>query len=136
MKKMYMLGLVVAIFIVLVVIGASAPSEIEEPTLPSYEVVKQEDVSFGNTVRISVSVVASPDLSDEELLRVSKNVVDKITSEQDVNAIGIFFSENEADVGNIAALASVDWAPFGDWSRANEVETGNYSNHEYNIVFS
>jgi len=121
---------------VLVITGPSILNEKEVPTILSYEVVKQEDVSFENTVRFILSVVVSRDLSDEELLRVSTEVVDRMTSEHDVNAIGIRFYENEAYVGNVMALASVDWAPLGNWNRANEVETGDYSNHWYNIVFS
>jgi len=47
-----------------------------------------------------------------------------------VNAIMIFMYHSGADYWGLASIA-IEWAPYGDWGKASEVSTGDYSQHQY-----
>jgi len=109
-------------------------SNIQEPKpsqtiipLPDYKVISQSDISFGKVIRIEVNAVASKDLSKSELQRISEDIIEEITSQQEINAIAISFWEHEDAMGAKPAFATVNWAPYGDWSKAMDIQTGDYS---------
>lgn len=111
----------------------ASPSPTAEP--PEYAVANQEDISYSNVVRIRVDIVietAADDLTDDDLRRLGEAEVDRITSEQDVNAIAVFLYNDAADVGWTADV-SIEWAPNGEWDQAESVETGDYHSHEFAI---
>ena len=96
----------------------------------SYTIVEVEDASFAATVRKSVRVAVDEGLTKEQIEWVAKDVVKQVTGLQPVNAIMIFMYHRGVDYYVLAGLA-VDWAPYGEWARAGEVRTGDYSKHEY-----
>lgn len=107
-------------------------------SVPAFHIEDLRDVSFANCVRIvaDVLVLEKKALTDEQLIEIARRVVDKITSTKRVNAIGVFFWYSVDAIGKQAAAASVDWAPYGKWKKANTVPTGNYSKHSFTVNFN
>ena len=97
--------------------------------LPDYSIVSEEDVSFANVKRLTFRVVVPADTSADEMLTVAEEIVGEKKSEK-VNAIGFFFYYEGEDTQSVAS-ATVDWAPDGDWSKADTVKAGDYSKHEF-----
>ena len=130
MKKKAIAGLVAIIAIVAVAIFAGCIEE-EKTAIPTYKIAEQKDVSYLNVVRLDIRVVVPSDITKQGVKDVAGDVVNKITKSQDVNAIGVLMYDRIEDVDGIYTVANVDWAPYGDWGRANEVETGDYSKHQF-----
>lgn len=104
---------------------------------PDYEVPESKDLSTGTAIRVRFDVVPEKEvkeLSREEFISISRHLVRRATSEYEVNAITIFFWPGPFVIGQVQAYANVDWAPYGEWDRAGEVETGDYSTHEYKLI--
>lgn len=113
--------------------GSSSEGEAEAP---SYQIDSEGDISYAGVVRLEFNVVTEnhpDDLTDEELLALAEEVVNEATNEQAVNAIVIHIWDDPNGVGSTGNDAKVEWAPYGEWEDAGEVETGDYSEHEYVI---
>jgi len=90
-----------------------------------------------------VSVIAdvvplrSGAMTDEEMLKLANHVVEDIVLEREVNAICLFFwaSQNSRDQREYTR-GCVDWGPGGDFDNAENVETGDYSQNSYRVVFN
>jgi|AntAceMinimDraft_16_1070373.scaffolds.fasta_scaffold63749_2 hypothetical protein len=110
----------------------------ESVVVPPFQLNGTRDVSFVNCVRIVANVVVQKTgpLTDRQLIEIAGQIVDDITKSKSVNAIGVFFWYSESTVGQQAAVASVDWAPSGQWDKADTVSTGSYSRHSYRVDFN
>lgn len=113
---------------------APEPEPAPAPEEVSYNIVEQEDLSFSTTVRIGVRLTMNADVTQQEIEWITQDVVSNITKQQDVNAISIFMYYSGDDYFGVARVA-VDWAPYGDWSRAADVTTGNYQYHQYSYNY-
>jgi len=115
---------------------SAAPQE--SVAVPPFQLNGTRDVSFANCVRIVANVVLQKTgpLTDRQLIEIAGEIVDDITKSKSVNAIGVFFWYSESTVGQQAAAASVDWAPSGQWDKADTVSTGSYSRHSYRVDFN
>jgi len=103
-----------------------------------YRIHGTRDVSMANCVRIvaDIALGTSQHLDNAQLIDIAGQVVQTITATTSVNAIGVFFWKPGSNIGAESAAASVDWAPFGQWDRACDVSTGDYTKHTYQVVFS
>ncbi len=110
--------------------------ETTEPTAApvTYEIADREDVSFGATVRIVYRVTVSGPLSEANLSAISEEIIDDEISSQDVNAIGFFFYLPGTDTNSFYTAGVADWAPDGDWAKADTVQAGDYSSHELGAI--
>ena len=97
-----------------------------------HSIFSTEDTSSGRYVRLSLRVVVPQDITEEGVKSVAKNIVRQITASRDVNAIYIYFYYKPVDLYKYH-IAQVVWAPYGDWSKAGDVKTGDYSKHQYNV---
>ncbi len=99
-----------------------------------FEIVQREDVSFGATVRIVYRVTVSAPISEADLSAISEHIIETETSSQDVNAIGFLFFLAGTDTNSVYTAGKADWAPDGDWARADTVQAGDYSSHELGAI--
>lgn len=107
----------------------SPPREAAPPT-PVWSTLEPKDVSFGNTARIILNVAVENDLAEAEALAVAREVVGR--QSESYNAIAVHIWTRPAwEQGGGADVARVDYAPGGDWTKADTVATGNYSSHQY-----
>ena len=109
----------------------NAETKVIEP-LPEYDVVDTKDLSFSNCVRKQVTVRTAYRLSEVEVTKVAQSVVSRVTCEHKVNAVSILMYDTPHTTGPYT-LASVDWAPGGDWAQARTVNTGDYSRHGFTV---
>ncbi len=101
--------------------------------LPSYYLDDIRDVSAGECVRLIADVVleGSGALTDGQLIEIARQTVSDIVSSKAVNAITVAFWRPETIVDKKTPAASVDWAPAGEWDKAETVASGEYSTHSY-----
>jgi len=107
--------------------GGSTPTH---ETLPTYETLQREDVSFGSVVRVVYRVGVSGPLSEGDLRRIAEEIIDEEKGRNKVNAVGFFFYLPGTDPMGTYTAGKADWAPDGDWSKADTVTTGDYSKHK------
>ena len=95
--------------------------------------------SGNDCVKVIADVVPwqSGAMTDEEMLEIANHIIGSIVLEREVNAICLFFwaSENSRERGEYAR-GCVDWGPSGEFYKAENVETGDYSQHSYRVVFN
>jgi len=108
---------------------------VEEKKVPKYEIVEEEDISYSAIKRLRFRVVVSKNITKEEVGLIAKDIVRKTIDTQDVNAISVAMYDKEEDAQGGYTVAMVEWVPGGDWGKAGDVETGDYSTHEYNINY-
>jgi hypothetical protein len=105
------------------------PTNTPAPSV-TYNIAQRQDVSFGTTVRIVYRVGVSGSLTDRELRRIAKEIIDDETGRQDVSAIRFFFYLPGTDTTNGYTAGTAVWAPNGDWASADTVQAGHYSKHQ------
>ncbi|MEE9277735.1 MAG: DUF3105 domain-containing protein [Dehalococcoidia bacterium] len=112
--------------------AADAPAPTAEPV--TYEIADREDISFSTVVRILYRVRVSEPLTEDDLRRISQEIIDGETSQQDVNAIALFFYLPGTDTTSVYTAGTADWAPDGVWASANTVQSGDYSRHKLGAI--
>lgn len=100
--------------------------------LPSYTILEEEDISFGTTVRISLRIVVGEGTSKAQLGALGDALAEQYRESHEYHAFNIFFYHFPQLSQDYASLGSWDDSPYGDWSRANEVDRGDYSSHRPN----
>jgi len=102
-------------------------------SLPSYRLDDIRDVSAGECVKLIADVVLEDPgaLTDDQLIEIARQTVNDIVSSKAVNAITVAFWRPETIADKKTPAASVDWAPDGEWDKAETVALGNYSSHSY-----
>ena len=127
----------------------SEPSPTEEPTeapeaptqepttevIPPYRIVETKDVSFGNTVRLVVRAVADFPITKDQAQAIMDEIIEQTSSETPLNALTVFLYDYEELADSTFTLAKADFAPDGEWRRADEVEAGDYDRHETAYIF-
>lgn len=107
----------------------SVDEEVENDTeiiLPSYDVVEIEDLAFSNVKRYNWNVVVHDEVTEDELILLSEQIVQEAKEVSDFNALSIMYYDYEEYIGFGYTLGSVDFAPGGDWGKADTVSTGDY----------
>lgn len=94
---------------------------------PVYEVFEFQDVSFPGAVRYVAHVVTEPGLSSDELASLAELVAEEIRAETPYQALSVGFYDYPEYLGFGFVMGRVEFAPFGDWGRADEVDLGDYS---------
>ncbi len=98
----------------------------------SYTIEEVEDISFSECERRKVTLRTTRRLTETEVKALAETIVNQIIEDDNVNAIVIFMYDTEHTSGPYT-LASVDWVPYGEWVKAKDVKTGDYSKHMYKI---
>jgi len=134
-KMKYLVLLVVIVVLVINLISFllkddKSSTNIKSTSIPDYQIVQIEDVSFGNTKRYSVNVITKT-LDYEAIKQVGIAVVEKYKQEKSFNAISVFINDHVEFVGHGYSLGRVIYAPNGEWGKAMEVNTGEYSKMQY-----
>lgn len=133
-----MLIIVGAFLVAILLVSGACASTVTNTTSGieevSYSIVEQEDLSFSTAIRINVRLTMNADVTQQEIEWIAQDVVSNVTKQQDVNAISICMYYSGDDCFGVARVV-VDWAPYGDWSRAIDVTTGDYQYHQYNYNY-
>jgi len=105
----------------------------------TWTIVHKDDLGMGaemgypeKIARLGYHIKLEPN-NETPLLEIAKEIVEE--TKTPVNAITVFFWKEGQKVGREVAYASIDWAPFGKWESADTANAGDYTNHEYNILW-
>ncbi|WP_145993171.1 DUF4875 domain-containing protein [Tepidibacter mesophilus] len=136
MKKI--IYLVLSLILIIGLVGCSdsdSSASVDESLIKdvSYTIEKAEDISIAGAKRYSLDVVVSKEVSVEQLQEISKKVIEDYKKENKFNAIVVGFYDYKEYIGNGYSLGKTEFAPEGDWSKAMEVSTGDYSSMDYNF---
>jgi len=135
--KKILIGVAV-LFAGILVLGAILPSETkEQPTipsaeqaLPSYEVASRDESPLGNAQRFEIRAVTDFPVSEDQIKEITERIIEEQKGIENFNAMVIFFYDRKELTYGAYSLAKATYAPDGDWSKAREVETGDYSRHQ------
>lgn len=119
----------------LAVAACAPPEQSEARATPEYQVVEVKDLSVGVTRRLNIRVSIPRHYSRDEIEAIARAIVDATTRKQKVSAVSIMFYGPETAVNGAWDVAAVDWAPYGDWSKASEVTAGDYRNFRYSVTY-
>ena len=98
-----------------------------------WEHLSIEDLSHGQVIRKAINVtIPAGKVPDKTLLSIAKEAAKLV--EEPTNAIIIFYWQPGQNVGQEFARAIVEFAPYGDWSMADTVATGDVSHHEFRLT--
>lgn len=152
MKSRKQAAISLAIFFVLFVIGVAMPSgDQPEPTttgrtadpptsvetgdndwpVPTYQVVKREDISVARAKRFRINIAVEPGSDEATIKAAVEDVVESAKESDKAMAVVVFVYDRPQDVGLGFTLAKAEWAPNGKWGDAVETPPGNYSKHQY-----
>ncbi len=99
--------------------------------LPDYEIALIEDLSFGRddkTKRFAWHIIITEPVTSEQLIYLSEILLEQAKEREPFNALVLFYYDYEEYIGSGYTLGKAEYAPLGDWSKADTVRTGNYKN--------
>lgn len=125
----------VVFLVVLIAIPLRTRRDFRVPAEPDfstgYVIEEVDDMSDEKTVRYVYLIRMLRPFTAAEGMAIARERVDGLGSE--VNAVGFSFYYPESGLGGYEH-GVINYAPYGDWSRASEINTGDYSNHEWTVV--
>ena len=71
---------------------------------------------------------------DEDLIVIAKKVVE--TVKKKVKAVAVFYWYKGQRIGRECAMAGVDFAPNGKWEDRLHVKPGDYTKHEFEVIYN
>lgn len=99
-----------------------------------FQIVERQVPPEKGFVRVEVTVEVANPLGREDVLKLSQKIVAAEIARQRVNSICVFIRKKVSAGAGSKWFCAVDWAPFGNLTREAEVATGDYRNHQFNIV--
>ncbi|HVR79984.1 MAG TPA: hypothetical protein VMS99_16525 [Acidimicrobiia bacterium] len=96
----------------------------------TYEIFDLEDVSFPGAVRYVAHVLTAPGSSVAELTLLAERISEEIRLQAPFQALIVGFYDFREYQGFGFVMGRWEFAPYGDWGRADEAELGNYSTFE------
>ena len=117
-------------------VPTATPTSSQACDFESFEFIDAEDVSYALATRLVGRFTIGIGCDAEDAVAYALVHALLLVGENDeIDAIGYHFYCN-ADNVNEGSNVSVDFAPFGDWSKAGETRQGDYSKHEAALQFA
>lgn len=125
--------------------GKSTPSPVKHTEKPVYLPVKDVSVPFPfnivarevvterGVIRVEFTVDVEKPIQRDDVLRLARKIVAGEIRKRKINSVSIFMRTKVNSRKSLKWVCMVDWAPYGDLVRANEVTTGDYRTHQFNI---
>ena len=84
-----------------------------------YKIVKEEDISYALANRFNIRVIINNNpVTENQIKVVSEKIVNDYKTKK-ADALSIFYYFDETQVDGSYSLAMAEWAPNGDWSKAD-----------------
>lgn len=104
---------------------------------PSHEVVKIEEPSFGNVRRLVYRIQLPEHYDRSSVEEIARWRVQELVRQGEAfNAISMLFYGPDTDTSGAYDVASIDWAPDGDWSKADTVDAGDYRSFRFTVRYT
>jgi len=104
----------------------------EPVRLPNYRIIEIEDLTFSNVTRYNYQVVIDEPVEPEMIQRLAEVIVEEAKTNVAFNALSIMFYDYKEYIGFGYTLGKAEFAPGGDWGKANSVKPGDYHLMRYN----
>ena len=101
--------------------------------IESFELFETRNISIGLAIRWILRFSMGAGCGEEDALAYADAHSRSLTLSESFNALAYFF---HCTAYEYPPNASIDFAPYGEWSRAMEVTTGDYSEHELSVEFA
>jgi len=98
-----------------------------------FEVIKSAPDTYKGVVQVNMTVDVLKPLNKDDALLLARKLVAAVTKERKVNAVSIFLRSKPGRKSGIKWICTLEWAPYGNLTRANEVNTGDYRTHKFRI---
>lgn len=126
-------GLGVFSFVLLGIFGVpgnenSTGSTENKVKLPDYEIVEIKDMGYTDVERYEYWVHVKDVPTKESLKKLGKKIIKTAKNDRKFNALAVQFIPHNHLSGSPSRII---YAPGGDWSKAGDVTTGDYSTMEY-----
>lgn len=139
----YIGGVIVVVILAIPVIvgdwGGDSPRSaysrrrINEQALIAFQIVKTEDFSVRNCKRYNIHVRVGHVLSSNELKTTSNKIITDFKATRPFDALTLRFYLPDSDINGVHTAGMTEYAPYGDWSRAADVRTGEYTHHRLKL---
>ena len=103
----------------------------ESSEVLTFSIVETEDISFGNAVRLTLRVKMGGSYLSEQGLQIAQEITE-LHLDRKVNAVSFAFHYPNYNYGALP-YGIIEWAPDGDWAKAIDVKTGDYSRHRFTV---
>ena len=103
----------------------------EDMEWPNYKIALIDDSNIANAIRETLHIVVEGEYNLEQLNAIAEKEALEYVKNNKVNALAIGFYEDEKNIGKGYDMGRVEYVPYGDWGRALDVKTGDYSNFEF-----
>ena len=101
--------------------------------IESFELFETRNISIGITIRWILRFSMGAGCGEKDALAFADAHSRILTLSESFNALAYFF---HCTAHEYPPNASIDFAPYGEWSRAIEVTSGDYSEHELSVEFT
>jgi hypothetical protein len=113
---------------------ATATPSLGSTALFNANITDIETASYGDIERYEIFVNLAFPVSEDDIKEICELVVEDFKRDKSFNAVAVYFSDLDSHYFGFT-IARCDYAPSGEWSDADNVSTGDYSQHEYNFEF-
>lgn len=100
-----------------------------------YEIIEKQDVSYFKTIRYLYRIAVPKGTTQNEIKAITESITNNIKRNEKVNAVSLaFYTQGDYYYGP-PTVADVCWAPYGEWDKADEMSSGNYTNFDFKYTF-
>ncbi len=125
-------NIIILCFFIAIFIFSCSNSDVEDSkSQVNYEIVLVDDVNVGNVIRETIHIVVDGEYTLDELNTIAEKEALKYVKENKVNALAVGFYTDEDNIGKGYDMGRVEYVPYGNWAKAMEVKSGDYSNFEF-----
>lgn len=135
MKKLYIYLLFLLIFNMCQKENTEKINSQKPANIQKYEVIETEDMSYNDIKRIRLKIEVDHVLSEDEIEYISQEKIIKF-KDNHISAAMFYFYLSGSDIKGNYNAGMAEWAPFGDWSKAGDVKSGDYTKHIIKIKTS
>lgn len=129
-KKSFWFSTVMLMSVFLILPNAAQAQTNRQNLKSKFAILKVEHSDFANVKRPSYEVYVKSPASISHLKVIAKEITRIAKNRTPFNALWIGF-HNQAEYGSGVSNGYITYAPFGDWSKAMDVKTGDYSKMSY-----
>jgi len=98
-----------------------------------YWVISNNPDTYKGVTQVDLVVEVKRPLQKDNILLLAQKLVAAETRKQNINAVSIFLRTRVDRTSSIKWVCMVEWAPYGNLTRANEVKPGDYKTHKFSI---
>ena len=141
-KWWWIVGVIIVVIFIIAISSGGGNKDlfsqyIQTDKVKEYKLMKSEDISFGNILRMKYSVIVPSDISEDELKStLAKIIKEKAEKNKDIDEIVVYaWDSKESFEGMALPLGYAEWCPYGKWDGVTSEIAEKNIRDNYKIVF-